>query len=94
MIYVHKEDELGDVERRYPAEHYVLEDDKLRILAAIKKAWGKRVTTVFPRRGKLANDPTLLAAYPNEADVNVDCIDDLLNFDLIDLLVANSQKPE
>lgn len=94
MIYVHKEDGLVDVERRYPAEHYVLEDDKLGILAAIKKAWGKRVTTVFRRRGKFANDPTLLAAYPNAADVNVDCIDDLLNFELIDLLVANSQKPE
>ncbi len=57
LIYVHKEEALADVERRYPADHYVMVDDKLRILAALKKAWGDRVTTVFPRQGKFANDP-------------------------------------
>ena len=57
LIYVHKEQELDDVERLYPARHYVLIDDKLRILSAVKKVWGDRVTTVFPRQGHYANDP-------------------------------------
>jgi FMN phosphatase YigB (HAD superfamily) len=61
LIYVHKEEALDDVERRYPARHYILVDDKLRILAAIKKAWGDRVTTVFPRQGKFAHDPKVIA---------------------------------
>src|ERR687888_631568 len=52
LIYIHKEEALDDVERRYPAQHYVLVDDKLRILAAVKKVWGDRVTTVFPRQGQ------------------------------------------
>src|ERR1700741_4813892 len=56
LIYIHKEQALADVERRYPAEHYVIVDDKLRILAATKKVWGDHVTTVFPRQGKFAND--------------------------------------
>src|SRR4029453_4495453 len=57
LIYIHKEEALQDVERRYPAEHYVLIDDKLRILAAVKKFWRERVTTVFPRQGIYAHDP-------------------------------------
>ena len=57
--------------RRYPAEHYVVVDDKLRILAAIKEAWSDRVTTVFPKQGKFANDPKVRASYPS-ADVTVD----------------------
>src|SRR6185295_8509765 len=57
LIYIHKEKELDDVERRYPAQHYVLVDDKVRILTAIKEQWGKRVTTVFPRQGHYARDP-------------------------------------
>jgi FMN phosphatase YigB (HAD superfamily) len=92
LIYVHKEEALADVERRYPADHYVMVDDKLRILAALKKAWGGRVTTVFPRQGKFANDPKLLAAYPNAADVIVDRIGDLLDFELADLLAKNPQQ--
>lgn len=63
LIYIHKEEALADVERRYPARHYVLVDDKLRILAAVKKAWGDRVTTVFPRQGKFARDPNIVASY-------------------------------
>src|SRR5262249_12159438 len=51
LIYIHKEQELADVERRFPAEHYVLVDDKVRILAAVKHQWGGRVTAVFPRQG-------------------------------------------
>ena len=57
LIYVHKEKALEDIQRRYPAEHYVVVDDKLRILTAFKKAWGNRVTTVFPRQGQFALDP-------------------------------------
>jgi FMN phosphatase YigB (HAD superfamily) len=92
LIYVHKEEALADVERRYPADHYVTVDDKLRILAALKEAWGGRVTTVFPRQGKFANDPKLLAAYPNVADVTVDRIGDLLDFELADLFAKNPQQ--
>ena len=60
LIYIHKEAALDDVERRYPAEHYVLIDDKLRILAAVKQLWGERVTTVFPRQGTYAHDPKIV----------------------------------
>jgi FMN phosphatase YigB (HAD superfamily) len=77
LIYVHKERELDDVQRRCPAERYVLVDDKLRILAAVKKVWRDRVTTVFPRQGHYALDPGLKARYPR-ADVTVDRIGDLL----------------
>jgi FMN phosphatase YigB (HAD superfamily) len=89
LIYVHKEEALADVERRYPADHYVMVDDKLRILAALKKAWGDRVTTVFPRQGQFANDPKVVAAYPGAADVTVERISDLLLYDLSRLLARN-----
>ena len=80
LIYIHKEQELEDVERRYPAKHYVLVDDKLRILAAIKKIWGSRVTTVFPRQGHYALDSEAIADYP-AADITIDRIGDLLTVD-------------
>jgi hypothetical protein len=83
LLYVHKEEELGEVERRYPADHYVLVDDKLRILAAVKEAWGERVTTVFPRQGHYALDPEVLSRYP-PADISVDRIGDLLPLSLSD----------
>jgi FMN phosphatase YigB (HAD superfamily) len=76
LIYVHKERELDDVERRFPAGRYVLVDDKIRVLAAVKAAWGERVTTVFPRQGHYALDPELVARYP-AADVTVERIGDL-----------------
>ena len=84
LVYVHKERELEDVERRFPARRYVLVDDKIRILAAVKEAWGDRVTTVFPRQGHYAHDPGILAEYPEAqfADVAVDAIADLLQLDL------------
>ena len=91
LIYVHKEESLDDVTRRFPAEHYVLVDDKLRILEAIKKGWGNRVTTVFPKQGKFATDPKVLALYP-EADVTIDRISDLLSYSLSDLL-GSSPSP-
>ena len=80
LIYVHKEQELEDVERRFPAAHYVLVDDKLRILDAVKRIWGSRVTTVFPRQGHYAHDPKVLATYP-PADVTIGRIGELLRFD-------------
>ena len=87
LIYIHKEQQLDDVEKRYPARHYVLVDDKLRILTAAKEAWGSRVTTVFPRQGHYAHDREALAMYP-PADVAVDRIGDLLGYDLPSLLDA------
>ena len=81
LIYIHKELELDDVVRRYPAEHYVIVDDKLRILAQIKKAWAARVTTVFPRQGHYARDPEILAQYP-PADISIERIGDLIEYDL------------
>jgi FMN phosphatase YigB (HAD superfamily) len=87
LIYIHKEDMLDDVERRYPARHYVLIDDKLRILSAVKKAWGDRVTTVFPRQGQYALDPKVVASYP-AADVTVERIGDLMSYDLPAVLTA------
>jgi FMN phosphatase YigB (HAD superfamily) len=80
LIYVHKEHELDDVETRFPASHYVVVDDKLRILAAIKRVWGDRVTTVFPRQGHYAYDPAILAAEP-PADITVARIGDLLRIE-------------
>jgi len=84
LIYIHKEKELDDVEKRFPAAHYVLIDDKLRILSEVKKIWGAKVTTVFPRQGHYAHDAKTLADYP-PADVTIDRIGDLLNYDLNDL---------
>ena len=81
LIYVHKEQELNDVERFYPADHYVLIDDKLRILSAVKKNWKERVTTVFPKQGHYAFDPNILAECPT-ADIELARIGDLLNCDL------------
>jgi hypothetical protein len=92
LIYIHKERELGDVERRHPAERYVLIDDKVRILTAVKTVWGRRVTTVFPRQGHyaLAADA---AAYP-PPDVTVERIGDLLQVELPALLDAAREKEE
>jgi FMN phosphatase YigB (HAD superfamily) len=89
LIYVHKEQELANVEQRYPAKHYVLVDDKLRILAAVKKFWGARVTTIFVRQGHYAADPKILASYP-AADISIEHIGDLLQFGLVELLNAKA----
>lgn len=85
LIYIHKEHELKDVERRYPAEHYVLVDDKLRILTAIKKIWGEKVTTVFPRQGHYAFDAQEISKYP-PADITIERIGDLMNLSKEQLL--------
>ena len=88
LIYIHKEQELDDVRRLYPADHYVLIDDKLRILSAVKKFWGESVTTVFPKQGHYALDSKALAEYP-PADVELANIGDLLNYDLSSFLKKN-----
>jgi FMN phosphatase YigB (HAD superfamily) len=80
LIYIHKEEELQDVERRYPARHYILVDDKPRILASVKKVWGDRVTTVLPRQGQYANDRDVVASLPTP-DLIVERIGDLLAYD-------------
>jgi FMN phosphatase YigB (HAD superfamily) len=90
LIYIHKELALDDVQRRYPAERYVLVDDKPRILAAVKNAWGARVTTVFPRQGQYARDAKAIASLP-PPDLTVERIGDLLAYDLPGL--AASQAP-
>ncbi len=91
LIYIHKEKELDDVEQRYPADHYVLVDDKLRILTAVKAYWGERVTTVFPRQGHYATDPEVLRTFP-AADLSIDCIGDLLKIDQAALLAAARRR--
>lgn len=93
LIYVHKEQMLGDVEERYPAEHYVMIDDKLRILAAMKEVWGSRLTTVFPRQGHYAEDPQVIAEYP-AADVSVAGIGELASVVVRELLTdTNDPSP-
>ena len=85
LIYVHKEEELHYVEQLYPAQHYVMIDDKLRILDAMKKVWGDRLTTVFPQQGQYAKDAEILATYPH-GDIQLARIGDLVNYDLADLV--------
>ena len=85
LIYIHKEQALDDVERRYPAAHYVLIDDKPRILAAVKAVWGDRVTTVLPRQGQFALDQKVLQALPSP-DLAIERIGDLLGYDLSGLV--------
>jgi FMN phosphatase YigB (HAD superfamily) len=85
LIYIHKEQQLAEVEKLFPAQHYILVDDKLRILTAVKEIWGSRVTTIFPRQGHYAHDPQIVAGYP-PADVTIERIGDLLHYDATALL--------
>lgn len=91
LIYVHKEHELDDVKQRYPADHYVLVDDKIRILTAVKKVWGAGVTTVFVRQGHYALDPKIIEAYP-PADLSIERIGDLMQYGLQDFMAASSKS--
>jgi FMN phosphatase YigB (HAD superfamily) len=91
LIYIHKETMLDEVERQYPADHYVLVDDKVRILSTVKQAWGPRVTTVFPRQGHYAADHETVRRYP-APDVTVERIADLLTYDPADLVAAASPR--
>ena len=90
LIYIHKEKMLDAVQRRYPARHYVMVDDKLRVLAAMKKAMAARLTTVFPRQGHYALNPANIALYP-AADVTLEGIGDLIDFDVRALLGSESK---
>ena len=83
LIYIHKEAELEDVEKRYPADHYFLIDDKLRILTAVKKIWDQRVTTVFVRQGHYALDQKVVSSYP-PADITIERIGDMLQLPFSD----------
>ena len=87
LVYIHKEHELGDVEQRLPADHYVLVDDKVRILAAVKAVWGARVTTVWPRQGHYALDVPDVARYPSP-DVAIERIGHLVEHHLDGLVAA------
>lgn len=91
LVYVHKETELDDVEQRYPAEHYVVIDDKLRILRAIKGHWGPRVTTVFVRQGHYATDPKALPDY-GPADINLERIGEFTACGIGDVLGAAAHE--
>ena len=88
---IHKEQMLDEVEKRYPASLYVMVDDKLRILAAMKKKWGERLTTVWPRQGHYALDRKAITTYPS-ADMTIEHIGDLVNYDLTALLGANAGR--
>ena len=90
LIYIHKEHELADVEQRYPAAHYVLIDDKPRILDAVKTIWGDRVTTILPRQGQFALAPDA-ASYP-AADLTIERIGDLVAYNLPALLTDHQQR--
>jgi FMN phosphatase YigB (HAD superfamily) len=91
LIYVHKERELADVEKFYPADHYVLIDDKLHILAAVKKIWRERVTTVFPKQGHYAFDARILAENP-PADIELAKIGDFVSLDLSALMAPRGRR--
>ncbi len=87
LIYIHKEQMLADIERHYPARRYVMVDDKLRVLTAMKAIWAHRLTTVFPRQGHYALDRKNTATYP-PADIIIDSIGDLVKYDVGALLDA------
>ena len=91
LIYIHKEQELHEIEQRFPAQHYVMVDDKLRILGAIKEQWRERVTTVFVKQGHYATDPNILAAYP-PADITLEHIGDLTDYEANALVEAANTR--
>jgi FMN phosphatase YigB (HAD superfamily) len=90
-IYVHKERELAEVERLYPAKRYVMVDDKLRILNAVKKVWGERVATVFARQGDYARDPQFLASC-QPADIQLDHVRDLADCALTAFVTPSGRR--
>jgi FMN phosphatase YigB (HAD superfamily) len=91
LIYVHKERELADVERFYPARRYVMVDDKLRILNVVKQVWGERVTNIFVRQGHYARDPQILADC-QPADIQLDHLSDLNNCSLAACMTASGRR--
>lgn len=89
LFYIHKEQELEHVEREYPAERYVMVDDKLRILTAMKQVWGSRLTTVFVRQGHYAMDTASITRYP-QADITIERIGNLFDGDLEKYIAAGA----
>ena len=87
LIYIHKELMLDDLQRCHPAQHYVMVDDKLRILTAMKAVLGSRLTTVFVRQGHYAFDTQVVQSLP-PADVTIEAIGDLTRHDLASLRAA------
>ncbi len=92
LIYIHKEQMLDDMQRRFPARHYVMVDDKVRVLAAMKVVLQDRLTTVFPRQGHYAHDLRNISRYP-AADVTIERIGDLKQVDLPALLGPATSAP-
>jgi FMN phosphatase YigB (HAD superfamily) len=90
LIYIHKEQMLDAVAKHYPAAHYVMIDDKVRILAAMKAAWGNKLTTVFPRQGHYALDAKQVASFPTP-DVTIERIGDLVDLDITAIVGAATQ---
>jgi FMN phosphatase YigB (HAD superfamily) len=88
LIYIHKEENLDDVEERFPADHYVFVDDKLRLLDAVKKIWKDLVTTVFVKQGHYALDPEIMKKYP-PADISISRIGELLQLNLQQLTTSS-----
>ncbi|HEY4083011.1 MAG TPA: HAD family hydrolase [Burkholderiaceae bacterium] len=87
LICVHKEEMLDAVHRHYPAQHYVMVDDKLRVLAAMKAIWHGRLTTVFARQGHYALDAENVISLP-EADLTISRIGELADLDPLRLIPA------
>jgi FMN phosphatase YigB (HAD superfamily) len=91
LIYIHKEEMLDDVEARLPARRYVMVDDKLRILDAMRRVWGERLVTIFPRQGHYALDPELCARYGTAADVTLERVGELAELDFAALLGGHAR---
>ena len=93
LSYVHQEEARDDIQRRYPADYRVKVDDKLRILTAMKKAWGEHGTTLFPCQEKFASDRPAVLASIRPPDITVESIADLLEYDLPGLLARQRSIP-
>ncbi len=88
LIYVHKEENVRDLERRYPARHYALIDDKPRIHVAMKRRLGPKLTTVMVMQGKYARE--IRQRDRRAIDVTLSGIDDLLNMTRDDLTATGT----
>jgi FMN phosphatase YigB (HAD superfamily) len=93
LVYVHKQDQLDDLQRRLPAGHYVMVDDKPTILAAMKSKLDARLTTIFVRQGHYAAEASGRAMKP-PPDYCIDRIAELCSFDRAQLLPTPSAIPE
>jgi FMN phosphatase YigB (HAD superfamily) len=88
LIYLHKEKVLDHVQRRYPANNYIMVDDKANLLAAMKTVLGRQLTTVFVRQGHYATAPVSKSATP-APDLTIEFIGDLINRPLADFEVRS-----